>query len=78
MLQSATFALPNQLSYFSHNSSSKQFYITSPAAPKASAFPTNLDSFSTDRKVMHVAWHPHENSLAIGSTNMLYIFSQEY
>lgn len=38
-------------------------------------FPS-LDSFCTDRKVMNAAWHPTENTLAVGATNMLYIFSQ--
>ena len=44
-------------------------------SPKTGGFPT-LETFNTDRKVMYSSWHPTENTLAVGATNMLYIFSQ--
>lgn len=46
-------------------------------AKKPTGFPS-LNQFNTDRKVMHVAWHPCENTVAVAATNMLYIFNQQY
>lgn len=36
------------------------------------------EQVKTDRKVINLAWHPTENSIAVGATSMLYIFSQNH
>jgi serine/threonine-protein phosphatase 2A regulatory subunit B len=36
----------------------------------------NVDTIDFNKKILHAAWHPHENSVAIAATNNLFIFSQ--
>ncbi len=36
----------------------------------------NVDNIDFGKKILHAAWHPKENSIAIAATNNLFIFSQ--
>ena len=36
----------------------------------------NADNIDFDKKILHAAWHPQENSIAVAATNNLFIFSQ--
>lgn len=38
--------------------------------------PLNVESMDFDKKILHAAWHPKENSIAVAATNNLFIFSQ--
>lgn len=33
------------------------------------------DQLQFDRKILHTAWHPKDNIIALAATNNLYIFS---
>jgi len=35
----------------------------------------NPDALDFGKKILHVAWHPHENLIAVGASNNLYIFN---
>lgn len=60
---------------FTSNPESSAYRLFSPV--NHSIFPAISDSFCTERKVLHAAWHPQENVVAVAATNMLYIFSQQ-
>ncbi len=34
----------------------------------------SADALDFTRKILHTAWHPHENIIALAATNSLYIF----
>jgi len=36
----------------------------------------NVENIDFSKKILHAAWHPHENSIAVAATNNLFIFSQ--
>ena len=35
----------------------------------------NVDTIDFNKKILHAAWHPKENTIAIAATNNLFIFS---
>jgi serine/threonine-protein phosphatase 2A regulatory subunit B len=35
-----------------------------------------VETIDFNKKILHAAWHPHENSIAVAATNNLFIFSQ--
>ena len=35
-----------------------------------------VESIDFNKKILHAAWHPHENSIAVAATNNLFVFSQ--
>lgn len=37
----------------------------------------NVDSLDFSRKILHAAWHPRDNILAIAATNNLYLFHEQ-
>lgn len=37
----------------------------------------SVDCLDFNRKILHSAWHPEENILAVAATNNLYIFSSK-
>lgn len=37
----------------------------------------SVDSLDFQRKILHTAWHPHQNVLAIAATNNLYLFQSK-
>lgn len=37
----------------------------------------SVDSLDFTRKILHTAWHPHHDVLAIAATNNLYIFQSK-
>ena len=36
----------------------------------------SVENMEFDKKILHAAWHPQENSIAVAATNNLFIFSQ--
>lgn len=36
----------------------------------------SVDSLDFNRKILHTAWHPKENIIAVAATNNLYIFQE--
>lgn len=38
--------------------------------------PPSAENTDFDKKILHAAWHPQENSIAVAATNNLFIFSQ--
>ncbi|TIA74405.1 hypothetical protein E3P92_01213 [Wallemia ichthyophaga] len=36
----------------------------------------NLDNIDFNKKILHGSWHPHEDTIAIGATNNLFLFSR--
>lgn len=36
-----------------------------------------VDSLDFNRKILHAAWHPRDNILAIAATNNLYLFHEQ-
>ena len=45
-----------------------------PKTPKREEI--NVEAVDFGKKILHGAWHPRENSIAIAATNNLFIFSQ--
>lgn len=37
----------------------------------------SVDSLDFNRKILHTAWHPRENILAVAATNNLYLFQEK-
>lgn len=37
----------------------------------------SVDEIDFSKKILHAAWHPSENLLAVAATNNLFIFQQE-
>ena len=37
----------------------------------------SVDSLDFNRKILHAAWHPRDNILAIAATNNLYLFHEQ-
>ncbi|TWW55163.1 B beta isoform PP2A subunit [Takifugu flavidus] len=37
----------------------------------------SVDSLDFSKKILHTAWHPHENIIAVAATNNLYIFQDK-
>lgn len=37
----------------------------------------SVDCLDFNRKILHSAWHPQENILAVAATNNLYLFSSK-
>ena len=37
----------------------------------------NVDSLDFNKKILHTAWHPMENIIAVAATNNLYIFQDK-
>lgn len=37
----------------------------------------NPDTMDFNKKVLHVAWHPQEDIIAIGASNNLYLYAAE-
>ena len=37
----------------------------------------SVDSLEFTRKILHAAWHPRDNILAIAATNNLYLFHEQ-
>ena len=35
-----------------------------------------VEAIDFNKKILHAAWHPHENSIAVAATNNLFVFSQ--
>jgi serine/threonine-protein phosphatase 2A regulatory subunit B len=35
----------------------------------------NPDSIDYSKKILHSAWHPHENIIAVGASNNLFLFN---
>lgn len=38
----------------------------------------NVDSLDFSSKILHTAWHPKENIIAVAATNNLYLFRESY
>jgi len=36
-----------------------------------------VDCLDYNKKILHTAWHPHENTIAVAATNQLYIFHEK-
>ncbi len=36
----------------------------------------SVDSLDFNKKILHTAWHPQENVIAVATTNNLYIFQE--
>ena len=36
-----------------------------------------VDSLDFSRKILHTTWHPHDNIIAVATTNNLYIFQDK-
>lgn len=36
----------------------------------------NVDSLDFTKKILHTAWHPSENVIAVAATNNLYLFKE--
>lgn len=36
-----------------------------------------VDNLDFNRKILHAAWHPRDNILAIAATNNLYLFHEQ-
>lgn len=47
-----------------------------PKAKANSASPPNPDDIDFNQKILHVAWHPTEDNVAMAAKNMLYIYSK--
>lgn len=37
----------------------------------------SVDCLDFGRKILHTAWHPQENIIAVAATNNLYIFQEK-
>jgi serine/threonine-protein phosphatase 2A regulatory subunit B len=37
----------------------------------------NVDSLDYAKKILHTAWHPSENIIAVAATNNLYMFQDK-
>ena len=37
-----------------------------------------VDCLDFNKKILHTAWHPHENIIAVAATNNLYIFQDKF
>ena len=37
----------------------------------------SVDSLDFNRKILHTAWHPSENIIAVAATNNLYLFQEK-
>ena len=37
----------------------------------------SVDSLDFTRKILHTAWHPKENIIAVAATNNLYLFQEK-
>ena len=37
----------------------------------------NVEHLDFNRKILHAAWHPRDNILAIAATNNLYLFHEQ-
>ena len=37
----------------------------------------SVDSLDFNKKILHTAWHPQENVIAVATTNNLYIFQEK-
>lgn len=37
----------------------------------------SVDSLDFNRKILHTAWHPSENIIAVAATNNLYLFQSK-
>lgn len=37
----------------------------------------SVDSLDFNKKILHTAWHPQENIIAVATTNNLYIFQEK-
>ena len=37
----------------------------------------SVDSLDFSKKILHTAWHPSENIIAVAATNNLYIFQDK-
>jgi serine/threonine-protein phosphatase 2A regulatory subunit B len=35
----------------------------------------NVENIDFNKKILHAAWHPQENSIAVAATNNLFLFS---
>lgn len=38
----------------------------------------SVDCLDFNKKILHTAWHPHENIIAVAATNNLYIFQDKF
>ena len=38
----------------------------------------NMDCLDFTKKILHTAWHPTENVIAVAATNNLYLFQDRY
>ena len=37
----------------------------------------NVESLDYNRKILHTAWHPSENIIAVAATNNLFLFQEK-
>jgi len=45
------------------------------SAKKKSKDELNPDNIDFSKKILHVAWHPSENLVAVGASNNLFLFN---
>ena len=45
--------------------------------PKRKRDEISVDSLDFNRKILHTAWHPKENIIAVAATNNLYLFQEK-
>ena len=38
----------------------------------------SVDCLDFNKKILHTAWHPQENIIAVAATNNLYLFQENY
>lgn len=37
----------------------------------------SVDCLDFNKKILHTAWHPHENVIAVAATNNLFVFQEK-
>ena len=54
----------------------KKVFPTQTGVGKRKKEDITVDSLDFGRKILHTAWHPHDNVLAVAATNNLYLFTE--
>eukprot|EP01136_Pigoraptor_vietnamica_P034944 Opistho-1_new@99492 len=59
----------------------KPIRVTSPkkiaASKKRPKDDINVETIDFNRKILHAAWHPRENIIAVAATNNLFLYAQD-
>lgn len=54
----------------------KKVFATQTGVGKRKKEDITVDCLDFGRKILHTAWHPHDNVLAVAATNNLYLFTE--